>query len=108
MGEFADLTVEEYRERALGYDGRQQRPLRQNSGPFIYEDTKPPAEVDWRSKDAVTKVKNQLLVSFGGPLQGCPGWCDLWTNSWQGADVCLWVRWALNLLPLRRSVAPMG
>jgi len=69
MGQFADLTVDEYRERALGYDGMQQRPLRQNTGPFIYEDTKPPTEVDWRSKDAVTKVKNQLLVSSTPPCK---------------------------------------
>ena len=64
MNQFADLTVEEFRSRALGYDAqlRPRRPLRAGER-FIYEDTKPPAGgVDWRAKGAVAEVKNQLLV----------------------------------------------
>ncbi len=65
MNEFADMTVDEYRQHALGYDAKllTNRPLR--AEPFIYEDTVAPAEIDWREKGAVAKVKNQLLVSAG-------------------------------------------
>lgn len=62
MNEFADLTEDEYKQKALGYDAslRANRPLR--AEPFMYENTRPPKSIDWREKGAVAHVKNQLLV----------------------------------------------
>jgi hypothetical protein len=64
MSVFADLTPDEYRTHALGYnsDLRKQRPLR-SSSPFIYEETVPPKEVDWVAKGAVTRVRTNRTPS---------------------------------------------
>ena len=57
MNVFADLTQDEYRQKALGYrpDLARQRTLK--SAPFVYENTVPPKEVDWLKTGAVTPVR---------------------------------------------------
>ena len=56
MNVFADMTQDEYRQKALGFrpDLASQRTLK--SSPFVYENTVPPKEVDWLKAGAVTPV----------------------------------------------------
>lgn len=67
MNVFADLTQDEYRQKALGYrpDLAKQRPLKR--APFVYENTVPPKEVDWLKAGAVTPVR---AVCDGGSSSG--------------------------------------
>lgn len=81
MTTFADLSQDEYRQRALGYraDLKQGRPLR--STPFLYEGTVPPREVDWVAKGAVTPVRGVQagMAGLGASVQHTPPrWCLVW------------------------------
>jgi KDEL-tailed cysteine endopeptidase len=63
MNNFADMEHVEWSERHFGYrpELRADRELRAPAGGFRYADVRPPKEIDWRTKEAVAPVKNQLL-----------------------------------------------
>eukprot|EP00899_Mesostigma_viride_P022559 jgi/Mesvir1/3488/Mv11979-RA.1 len=59
LNPYADLTHDEFKSFALGYRA-EDAPMVSSSGPFTHANVSPPDEIDWRTKDAVTPVKNQL------------------------------------------------
>jgi xylem cysteine proteinase len=60
LNNLADLTHEEFKTGYLGYKPprRSENKLRKTEN-FIYGNVVPPASIDWRSKGAVTAIKNQ-------------------------------------------------
>ena len=77
MNVFADLSQDEYRQRALGYraDLRQPRSSLQ-AAPFLYEDTVPAKEVNWVNKGVVTEVRARGgRHGLSGPGLGGRGCC---------------------------------
>lgn len=70
MNVFADLTQDEYRQKALGYrpDLAATRPLKR--APFVYENTVPPKEVDWLKEGVVTPVRWAWAGWWGSRVVG--------------------------------------
>jgi KDEL-tailed cysteine endopeptidase len=56
----ADLSLDEYKQHALGYRADLAPSRGLQSSQFRYANTKPPANIDWREQGAVTPVKNQM------------------------------------------------
>ena len=61
MTPFADLSHEEWKSKVLGYRPELRTTLKTPSPTFRYADAVPAKEIDWRTKNAVTEVKNQQL-----------------------------------------------
>jgi len=78
VNEFADMTFREFHAKMTGYNWRERNYLRaKNShGPHLHVKAAP-ASVDWRTKNAVTPVKNQ------GQCGSC--WSFSTTGSVEGA-----------------------
>ncbi|KAJ1690372.1 hypothetical protein LUZ63_014527 [Rhynchospora breviuscula] len=56
LNKYADLTNQEFRALLAGFIPRTGK---QPSTPFRYENVMPPSSIDWRSRGAVTSVKDQ-------------------------------------------------
>lgn len=65
MTEFADMTHDEWKTHSLGYRADLRKPkgelLAASRPSFSHEATNPPEIMDWREKNAVAEVKNQML-----------------------------------------------
>lgn len=60
LNEFADLTHQEFKNKYLGLKPELTRKMQTNYADFTYRDVNQiPKSVDWRTKGAVTLVKNQ-------------------------------------------------
>lgn len=63
LNAFADLTHHEFKSQFLGLSASVNNPIRLNRGSSsafgTFDDLDIPSSVDWRTKGAVTKVKNQ-------------------------------------------------
>ncbi|CAM6025084.1 unnamed protein product [Sphagnum balticum] len=79
LNNLADLTHEEFKTRYLGTKPprRSENKLRKTEN-FIYGDVDAPASIDWRSKGAVTAIKNQ------GACGSC--WAFSTTGSVEGIN----------------------
>ncbi len=106
MGVYADLSQDEYRSKALGYNAHlhKKRPLR--AAPFLYKGTVPPEEVDWVAGGAVTPVRGQEGIG-----RGCAGLAGI--GIYRGAAR---LRWSVHCisqmgrapLPTSIDISPVG
>jgi len=77
MNEFGDLTFAEFHARMTGLKPKSNDYIRSQNAAIVDEDFTAPTSVDWRTKNAVTDIKNQ------GQCGSC--WAFSTTGSVEGA-----------------------